>query len=100
MKSVAALVAFAALAALALLGGCAGLLPSRAMPEPAVQRLVVEDDKVRIDELRVRGQTQRITVNPKGDGTRPYEIHTAPAGSDPSKGRDGVGQSVWPVLTF
>lgn len=82
-----------------LLVGCAGLVDPKAV-EPRVQQLVAEDDKVRIEELRVRGQTQRITVNPKGEGARPYEIHTAPAGSDPSKGREGVGQSVWPVLTF
>ncbi len=79
--------------------GCAGLVGPKAV-EPSVQQLVAEDDKVRIEELRVRGQTQRITVNPKGEAARPYEIHTAPAGSDPSKGREGVGQSVWPVLTF
>ena len=87
------------LASLAFLTGCAGQA-GRQPTEPRVQQLVAEDDKVRIEELRVRGQTQRITVSPKGDGARPYEIHTAPAGSDPSKGREGVGQSVWPVLTF
>jgi hypothetical protein len=87
------------LAMLAPLAGCAGLAGPKPT-EPRVQHLVAEDDKVRIEELRVRGQTQRITVNPKGEGARPYEIHTAPAGSDPSKGREGVGQSLWPVLTF
>jgi hypothetical protein len=93
---------FLRLTLLALLGpltGCAGLAGPRP-GEPRVQHLVAEDDQVRIEELRVRGQTQRITVNPKGEGARPYEIHTAPAGSDPSKGREGVGQSLWPVLTF
>ena len=87
------------LAWLAALAGCAGLAGPKPT-EPRIQQLVAEDDKVRIEELRVRGQTQRITVNPKGDGARPYEIHTAPAGSDPSKGREGVGQSLWPVWTF
>jgi hypothetical protein len=86
-------------ALMTLLTGCAGLAGPKPT-EPQVQHLVAEDDRVRIEELRVRGQTQRITVNPKGAGARPYEIHTAPAGSDPSKGREGVGQSVWPVLTF
>ena len=86
-------------ALMVLLTGCAGLV-DRKTAEPRVQQLVAEDDKVRIEEMRVRGQTQRITVNPKGEGARPYEIHTAPAGSDPSKGREGVGQSLWPVLTF
>lgn len=87
------------LALLLPLAGCAGLAGPKSA-EPRVQQLVAEDDQVRIEELRVRGQTQRITVNPKGEGARPYEIHTAPAGSDPSKGREGVGQSLWPVLTF
>ena len=86
-------------ALMVLLTGCAGPLDRKTV-EPRVQQLVAEDDKVRIEEMRVRGQTQRITVNPKGEGARPYEIHTAPAGSDPSKGREGVGQSLWPVLTF
>jgi hypothetical protein len=81
------------------LAGCAGLAGHQPA-EPRLQQLVAEDDQVRIDELRVRGQTQRITVNPKGEGARPYEIRTAPAGSDPSKGREGVGQSLWPLLTF
>ena len=81
------------------LAGCAGLASPKST-EPRVQHLVAEDDKVRIDELRVRGQTQRITIQPKGEGARPYEIHTAPAGSDPSKGREGVGQRLWPMLTF
>ena len=81
------------------LAGCAGLVGTKSS-EPRVQQLVAEDDQVRIDELRVRGQTQRITIHPKGEGARPYEIRTAPAGSDPSKGREGVGQSLWPVLTF
>ena len=87
------------LASLAVLAGCANLAGAKST-EPRVQQLVAEDDQVRIEELRVRGQTRRITVNPKGEGARPYQIHTAPAGSDPSKGREGVGQSVWPVLTF
>lgn len=87
------------LALTSLLAGCAGLSGGRAV-EPQVQHLVAEDDQVRIEELRVRGLTQRITVSPKGDGTRAYEIHTRPGGSDPSKGREGAGQSLWPVLSF
>jgi hypothetical protein len=81
------------------LAGCAAGLGAPTT-EPKVQRLVAEDEQVRIDELRVRGLTQRITVQPKGEGARAYEIHTRPGGSDPSKGREGVGQSLWPVLTF
>ena len=89
-------------AALVLLGGCAGLQAPTATA-PAVQRLVSEDDHVRIDELRVRGQTQRLTVQPKGaDGqrVRGYEILPAPGGQDPSASRDATGQRVWPLLSF
>ncbi|MBL8350554.1 MAG: hypothetical protein JNL87_09585 [Burkholderiaceae bacterium] len=86
-------------AATVLLVGCAGL-PGHQSAEPNVQHIVAEDDKVRVEELRVRGQTQRITVNPKVEGAKSYEIHTRPGGSDPSKGREGVGQSLWQLFSF
>lgn len=88
---------------LGLLGGCAGgLLRDTAAQAgaPAVQNLVSEDDQVRITELRVRGQTQRITVDPKDSAVPGYEITPPAGGSDPSKSRDGAGQRVWPVLRF
>ena len=78
------------------LAGCSTL---PAPTEPATQRLVAEDDQVRIDELRVRGQTQRLTVQPK-QGGRAYDIVPAPGGQDPSQGRSTAGQRVWPVLSF
>lgn len=86
-------------AATVLLVGCAGL-PGYKPTEPNVQHIVSEDDKVRVEELRVRGQTQRITVNPKVEGAKSYDIHTRPGGSDPSKGREGVGQSLWQLFSF
>jgi outer membrane biogenesis lipoprotein LolB len=83
----------------ATLTACAGLAP-RPAGDAAVQRLVSEDDQVRITELRVRGQTQRISVDPK-DSTAPrYEITPQAAGSDPSAARTGAGQRVWTVLSF
>lgn len=85
------------------LGGCAnGPLRDAAAHAgaPVVQSLVNEDDQVRITELRVRGQTQRITVDPKDSGAPSYQITPAAGGSDPSKARDGTGQRVWPVLSF
>ncbi len=87
---------------LTLLGGCAGNLSRLAADagDPAVQNLVAEDDQVRITELRVRGQTQRITVDPKDSAAPRYEITPAAAGSDPSKARDGAGQRVWTLLSF
>lgn len=71
--------------------------------EPAVRRTVVEDDGARIDELKVRGQTKRITVTPKKGG-KPYEIIPPGDGPDHSQGPNGsngaVGKRVWPVLSF
>jgi hypothetical protein len=70
-------------------------------PEPAVQRTVIEDDGVRIEELRVRGQNQRITVQSKTRGAAPYEIITPEGGRDLSQGRGGAaGHSVWHLFGF
>lgn len=68
--------------------------PASKVPEPNVLHGVTEDDNIRIDELRVRGQTQRITVQPKIPGMPSYEILPR----DPSKapGQDAkAGQRVW-----
>jgi Protein of unknown function (DUF2782) len=71
-------------------------------PEPKVERTVIEDDGARIEELRVRGQVQRIVVKPKNAAE--YEVITAPGGRDPSVGRsgnkDGAGQRVWNLFKF
>ncbi|MCA0241473.1 MAG: DUF2782 domain-containing protein [Proteobacteria bacterium] len=71
--------------------------------EPKVERIVTEDDGVRIEELRVRGQTQRIVVHSKlGSRTRPYEIVPANGGRDLSQDKDkgAIGQRVWSILSF
>lgn len=68
--------------------------------EPEVRRVVLEDDAVRIEELRVRGQVQRITVTPKTAGTRPYEIVPADASRDASQTRGLAGQRVWNLFSF
>jgi hypothetical protein len=73
--------------------------------EPAIERLVVEDDATRIEELRVRGQTQRVVVRPKGERGAVYEIVIVPPGrADPSTGpganRGAGGQRVWSVMNF
>ena len=71
--------------------------------EPAVQQTVIEDDNARIDELKVRGRSQRITVKPKTAG-RPYEIITNNGSRDLTEGPNGfngaVGKRVWPVMSF
>ena len=80
------------------LAGCAGT--GQRSADAAPQRLVSEDAQVRIDELRLRGQTQRLTVQPKGDGSRAYEILQPAPGADAAQHRDATGQRVWPVLSF
>jgi hypothetical protein len=67
--------------------------------EPAVERHVSEDDQVRIEELRVRGQTQRIVVHSK-IGARVYEVLPAPGSRDLSQDKRAIGQRVWSVLSF
>ena len=68
--------------------------------EPAVERKVTEDDGVRIEELRVRGQTQRIVVQSKLGNARAYEIVPANGGRDLSQDKRIIGQRVWSVLSF
>ena len=73
--------------------------------EPQARRIVQEDEHVRIEELRVRGQTQRVVVRPKGAASAPaYEILTGTTGRDPGgvgEGQRGAtGQRVWNVLGF
>lgn len=92
----------AGLLAVGELTGCASGMAQRTSgsTEASAQRLVSEDDNVRIDELRVRGQTQRLTVHSKVPGARDYDILPPAAGSDLSSNRDAAGQRVWSVLTF
>jgi hypothetical protein len=69
--------------------------------EPAIRRSSVEDDNLRVDELRVRGETKRITVQGKRGGPTSYEIVPAEGGRDPSSNAKGsAGQRVWQVFSF
>jgi hypothetical protein len=72
--------------------------------EPNVKTIVIEDDGARIEELRVRGETQRIVVSPKRGSTAPYEIVTADGWRDLGDGantsRGAAGKRVWNVLKF
>jgi len=68
--------------------------------EPTVQRSVIEDDSVRIEELRVRGLLQSITVRSRNSTARPYQIVTGQDGRDLSQDRRAAGQRVWSVLAF
>lgn len=82
-----------------ILSACA-VAPEPRLADAGLQRLVSEDAQVRIDELRLRGQTLRLTVQPKGGNGRPYEILQPTPGADATQHRDAAGQRVWPVLTF
>ncbi len=82
-------------AALLLCQGTARAADAKPVPEPAVQRLVSEDDQVVVEELRVRGQTQSITVKSKIPGVAPYRIVPATGARDPSQPGSTTGQRVW-----
>ena len=87
-------------------------LPRRAQQAPQlegrknqkVEHIRVEDEAVVIDEVRYAGQTQSVTVKPKGNLPE-YEIQpTDMARSRPGDHRDGLssatGKRVWNVLNF
>jgi hypothetical protein len=74
--------------------------PAAAAARPASDLRVIEDDQVRIEETRLRGQLQRITVAPKGSTMGAYEINVGAGGRDPSQDKSGAGQRVWSVLRF
>jgi hypothetical protein len=73
--------------------------PASRVPDAQLLHEVTEDDHVRIDELRTRGQTQRIVVQPKIPGMPAYEIVPQQAGR--SAVQDArAGQRVWLNLNF
>ncbi len=69
-----------------------------------VVETVIEDDNTRIEELRVRGQTQKVTVQPKNSKLPSYEIIMGDGSRDLSPGagttRGASGRRVWSVLSF
>jgi len=71
--------------------------------EPVVKRTVIEDGQTRIEELRVRGNLQKVTVAPKGRAPG-YEILTGDGyhatADDPGTSRGSAGKRVWNVLRF
>jgi len=72
--------------------------------EPDVKRTVIEDEGSRIEELRVRGEAQRIVVTPKFGIRKSYEIMTGDTARDAFDGtggaRSSAGKRVWNVLQF
>jgi hypothetical protein len=79
----------------------AAAVDRRPTAEPRVQRIVDEDEHVRIEELRVRGESQRIVVQPKGSNAKEYEIVPTSGAIDPSLGvRRTARERMWRVLNF
>ena len=79
-------------------------VPAAGTAEPRVQQIVIEDEGSRIEELRVRGATQRISVKPKVGTTQGYEIIVGDGSRDLSDGvnttRGAAGKRVWHDLSF
>lgn len=76
---------------------------SKGRADRAIQRIRTEDAGSRIDELRVGGETQSITVQPKTGNTPSYEIKPADSsrGNAPAAASgDTNGSRVWNVLKF
>ena len=71
--------------------------------EPNVKRTIIDDGRARIEELRVRGQLQKVTVEPKGRAPG-YEILLGDGAhviaDDPGTSRGSAGKRVWNVLKF
>lgn len=71
------------------------------LPEPKVERHVSEDDQVRVEEVRVRGESQRIVVKLKGSAGREYDIVPSTGASDPSQRlKAPAGSALWRVFSF
>ena len=74
--------------------------PSRA--DQRIEHIRVEDEGSRIDELRVGGQTQSITVQPKVGNMPEYEVQ--PSDGVRNRPRNGAetdtGSRVWNLKKF
>ena len=74
----------------------------KARPDKKIERIHTEDAGTRIDELRVGGETQQITVQPKTGGAA-YEVKPAEGarGTAPAAASNETnGSRVWNVLKF
>lgn len=76
-----------------------------AAPLPAAEgvqwvRKISEDDQVRIEEVKSRGETLRVTVRLKGSG-REYEIVPPSGAQDPSqRHKTPAGSALFRLLSF
>lgn len=96
-----------ALLSLCTAGACLAQSPAPAAEqavEKKIERIRVEDSGSRIDELRVGGETQSITVSPKG-GMPAYEVlpasaNRAPSAGDRNSASGSGGTRVWKIFGF
>ena len=66
-----------------------------------VERIRVEDEGSRVDEVRVGGQTQSITVTPKVGDMPAYEVQPSEGVRNRSRSSsDTTGPRVWNMLKF
>lgn len=76
--------------------------PHPAGGEPVVKRTVIDDGQTHIEELRVRGNLQKVTVVPKR--APGYEVLTGSGwhqtADDPATSSGSAGKRVWNVLRF
>ena len=76
--------------------------PALGRPDRAIERVRTEDAGSRIDELRVGGETQSITVQPAANmpayEVRPMDASRAGSGSAANTGN--TGSRFWNILKF
>jgi hypothetical protein len=101
-RTVFALLSFATSAALAQAPLVQESQPLEPRKNQKIERIHVEDSAVVIDEVRYAGQTQAITVKPKGDMPAYEIVPTNPARQRTDDGRRaaGGGERVWNVFSF
>jgi hypothetical protein len=73
------------------------------LPVRRVERIRIEDSNARIDEVRVGGESQSVTVQPKGD-LPAYEMQPTDGARSRVNDRDirggPVSQRVWNLFRF
>jgi len=74
------------------------------VPDGKVEELVNEDESTREDDLRVRGETKKVTVHKKTIHVPDYEIVMGDGGHDltysAASTRYSIGKRVWRLFDF
>jgi lipopolysaccharide export system protein LptA len=71
-----------------------------AAAQGAVDKRVIQDGQVLIEETRVQGQAQSVTVTSKLPGVKAYEVIQPPLGKDPSQDKGAAGKRIWSLFDF